>query len=323
MKNRIIVTGSSGMIGTALCEKLLEMGVLFLGVDKVENRWNRHIETLTMRKDLTEKLSYPTHSDYDMIIHLAANARVFDLVKDPDMARDNILMTYNMLEFARESGAKKFILASSREVYGNASGKLFYKEDEVNLDLCESPYTASKISSEALVQAYCRCYGINFIIIRFSNVYGRYDYNDRVVPLFIARALKDLPLTVFGGNKILDFTYIDDAINGLYQVISQFGKAKNRVYNLAGGEGYSITEVATKIKTMLASNSEITFKKSRIGEVEEFIANIDRARFMFNYDPKYNIDQGLTETIAWYRPRLGEYLDCLRDKEKNNIRGML
>jgi len=325
MKNKIIVTGSSGMIGTALCEKLQENGILFLGVDKVENRWNRHIETLTMRKDLTKEFLYPTptHSDYDMVIHLAANARVFDLVKDPNMARDNILMTYNMLEFTRQSGAKKFILASSREVYGNAKGKLFYKEDEVNLDLCESPYTASKISSEALVQAYCRCYGINFIIIRFSNVYGRYDYNDRVVPLFIARALKNVPLTVFGGNKILDFTYIDDAVDGLYQAVSQFGKAKNRVYNLAGGEGYSIADVATKIIKILSSSSEVTFKRSRIGEVEEFVANIDRARFMFNYDPKHGIDQGLVKTIEWYKPRLEEYIECLRNKEKNDIGGML
>jgi len=314
MKNKIIVTGSSGMIGNALCEKLTKYGISFIGIDKEKNQWNSGIDARTLYKDLTEEFrsfNPINYNDYDMIIHLAANARVFNLVKNPDMARDNILMTYNMLEFARQNGIKKFIFASSREVYGNAHN-LTYKEDDVDLELCESPYTASKISSEVLVQAYCRCYGIKFIIVRFSNVYGRYDYNDRVVPLFIARASKGLPLKIFGGHKVLDFTYIDDAVDGLYQAMSRFEKAKNRVYNLAGGKGYSIAEVAKKIKEMLSSSSEITFTCSRIGEVEEFVADIGRARFMFDYDPKYGIDQGLAKTVDWYKPRLEKYLKCLR-----------
>lgn len=311
MKNRIIVTGSSGMIGTALCEKLQENEILFLGIDKVENRWNRHIETLTMRKDLTEEFRYPTHSDYDMIVHFAANARVFDLVKDPDLARDNFIMTYNILEYARQSGAKKFIFASSREVYGNESGHIIYSEDDVDISFCESPYTASKMAGEALVHAYCRCYGIDYVIIRFSNVYGRYDYNDRVIPLFIARALRDLPLEVFGENKILDFTYIDDAIDGVYEIMSQFERAKNRVYNLAKGQGYSITRVATKIKEMLGSASIIRHEESRTGEVEKFIADIRKAKDIFGYDPKWDIDMGLAKTIKWYKPRLNEYLKAI------------
>jgi len=311
MNNKIIVTGSSGMIGTALCEKLREKQISFLGIDKEKNRWNFHIDAATAIRDLTKEL-YIFGSDYDIIVHLAANARVYDLVKIPDMARDNILMTYNMLEFVRQNNIKKFIFASSREVYGNEGGHLFYNEDDVNLDFCESPYTASKMAGEALVHAYCRCYGIDYVIIRFSNVYGRYDYNDRVVPLFIARALKNLPLIVFGKNKVLDFTYIDDAIDGVYEIMKQFKQVKNRTYNLATGKGYSLADVAKKIRIIAYSTSKITIKKSRTGEVEKFIADIRKARDIFGYNPKHSINQGLTKTIDWYKPRLEEYLKYLR-----------
>jgi len=298
------------MIGTDFCSKLCEEKVMFSGIDKKRNRWNSYIDRSTWIRDLTKKFEFG-HGSYDMVVHLAANARVFDLVKDPDLARDNMIMTYNILEFVRKSGIKEFIFASSREVYGNAEGSFVYKEGNVSLDLCESPYTASKFLGEALVHAYCRCYGINFIIVRFSNVYGRYDYNDRVVPLFIAKALRNLPLEVYGENKILDFTYIDDAIDGLYLAVERFEKGKNKVYNIAGGKGYSITDVAKKIKSMAASNSEIIFKDSRMGEVEKFVADISKARNILGYEPKYSINLGLLETMLWYRPRLAEYLECL------------
>lgn len=311
MKNKVIVTGSSGLIGTAFCERLREKKIQFLGVDKVKNRWNSYIDAVTMLKDLTKGLQN-FRTNFDMTVHFAANARVFDLVKDPDLARDNILMTYNMLEFARKNGIKKFIFASSREVYGNEGGHLIYNEDDVNLDFCESPYTASKMAGEALVHAYCRCYGIDYVIIRFSNVYGRYDYNDRVIPLFIAKALKNQPLTVFGENKVLDFTYIDDAINGVYEIMRQFKQVKNRTYNLATGEGYSLTDIAKKIRIKTHSTSIIAHKKSRTGEVEQFVADIGRAESMFGYAPKHGIDQGLAKTIEWYKPRLEEYIECLR-----------
>jgi len=312
MNKRILVTGSSGMIGTAFCEKLLEKRITFVGVDKIRNQWNPSIDAATLIKDLTEEFQFG-YGSYDTVVHLAANARVFDLVENPDLARENMVMTYNVLEFTRKNGIKEFIYASSREVYGNSFVcRTCYNEDSVDLELCESPYTASKILGEALVHAYRRCYGINSIIVRFSNVYGRYDYNDRVIPLFIAKAIKNYPLEVFGENKVLDFTYIDDAVDGLYKAAVSFKKARNRVYNLAYGEGYSITKVASEIIEKLGSRSIINHKKSRIGEVEEFVADIDRARIKFGYKPKYDLDEGLDKTIEWYKPRVEEYLKQIR-----------
>lgn len=317
MKRKILVTGSSGMIGTAFCEELFERNIYFVAIDKERNRWNESINAGMVIKDLTKKFGdtdIRTEIHFDTIVHLAANARVYDLVETPDMARDNILMTYNMLEFARQNGIKRFVFASSREVYGNTA-EIIRKEGEVDLRECESPYTASKMASEALIYAYANCYGIDFIVIRFSNVYGRYDYNDRVIPLFVARTLKGLPLNVYGKAKVMDFTYIDDAVDGLWRAVDRFESAKGQAYNIAIGEGIFIDELARLIiSSVCSSGSKVKIGKSRTGEIFRFVADINKAKIMFGYEPKYSIEEGIIETIEWYRPRLEEYLSCLKNR---------
>lgn len=319
MKRNILVTGSSGMIGTAFCEELQGKQISFLGIDKKRNRWNPHIDANTALKDLTEAEPLQNFgvADYDTIVHLAANARVYDLVENPDMARNNILMTYNMLEFARQNGVKRFVFASSREVYGNTE-EIIHKEEEIDLRGCESPYTASKMASEALIYAYAKCYDIDFIVIRFSNVYGCYDYKDRVVPLFVAKALKGLSLDVYGKAKVLDFVYIDDAVDGLWRAVDRFESAKGQIYNIASGEGTFIEELARMIiSSVCSSDSKIKIGESYIGEIFRFVADINKAKIMLGYEPKYSIEEGIIETIEWYRPRLEEYLSCLKNQSSD------
>jgi len=226
MRSRILVTGSSGTIGTRLCEKLLEENYAIIGVDLKPNRWNDRINKLTIIGDLRDKETFKNlPKDVDLVVHLAANARVYNLVVDPSLARDNFEILFNTLEFCRRNDIKRFIFASSREVYGN-SNQIVHSENEAYVRNCESPYAASKIGGEALVHAYQQCYGINFIIIRFSNVYGMYDDSDRVIPLFIKLAKENRDLVVYGKEKLLDFTYIDDAISGVLKCIENFDQVK-------------------------------------------------------------------------------------------------
>ena len=134
----------------------------------------------------------------DMVVHLAAHAKVHELVRHPHRAMENITMTYNVLEYCRLARLP-IIFSSSREVYGDIHR---YIEDEsqrpetmgestAHFAYTESPYSASKIASEALIYSYARCYGLKYIVFRFSNVYGRYDNDiermERVIPLFIRR----------------------------------------------------------------------------------------------------------------------------------------
>ena len=297
---KILVTGSSGTIGTALCEALMEEGYEVDGIDIKHNKWNEKVDRITTISDLRDKTFFnklPT--DFDLIVHLAANARVFNLVKNPTLARDNFEILFNVLEFSRLNNIRRFIFASSREVYGN-SEKIVHHEDEAYVKNCESPYTATKIGGEALVHAYHQCYDIDFVILRFSNVYGKYDDSDRVIPLFIKRAMQKEDLIVFGKDKLLDFTYIDDCVNGIMSSIENFDAVKNNTFNIASGKGITILDLAKIIQNKMGSKGKIIIKESRTGEVTKFVADISRARKRLNYEPKVSIEEGVEKAITWY-----------------------
>jgi UDP-glucose 4-epimerase len=299
---RILVTGSSGTIGTRICETLLGKGYEVFGIDWVPNKWQDSVQKITSLIDMrdSDALSkWNPDVDIDVIIHLAANARVYELVEDPVRACDNMVTTFNALEFARTRGIKKFVFASSREVYGNNRSKVL-TEDLVKIDRCESPYTASKMAGEALVHSYTRCYKIDHIIFRFSNVYGMYDDSERVVPLFIRRCKANEALTVFGDQKCLDFTYIDDTVDGIIKAVEKFDDAKNDTYNLAYGEGTTIMSLAERIKKLLGSTSEIVVGKPRTGEIVRYVADTSKARKTFGYDPKTPFSEGVEKAVEWY-----------------------
>jgi nucleoside-diphosphate-sugar epimerase len=298
---KILITGSSGTIGTRLDEKLLNSKYQIVGADWKKNKWIKELEARTIHLDLRNKnlVLRKLPKKVDLIIHLAANARVYELVKNPDLARDNMITIYNILEYARINKIKNIIFASSREVYGNTK-KAKHKEEDVKIENCESPYSASKISGETLIHSYHKCFGINYVIIRFSNVYGMYDESDRVIPLFIRKAIKNENLIVFGKDKILDFTYIDDAVEGVIKVIQKFNKVKNNTFNIATGKGTKILFVAQLIKKFLNSKPRIIIKQNRPGEVVKYIADISKAKKLLNYEPRTDIIEGIKKSIEWY-----------------------
>ena len=297
---KILVTGSSGTIGTRLCERLLETGHEVVGADWEPCKWIDAVEELRIEADLrkAEDLS-KLPGDVDMVVHLAANARVYELVEHPDRACDNFISTFNVLEYARKNDVKKVIFASSRETYGNIDATEF-TEDMVELTECESPYTASKIGGEAILYSYQRCYDIDHITFRFSNVYGMYDDSIRVVPLFIRQARANEPMTVYGTEKSLDFTYIDDCIHGILLGIEKFDHVKNDTYNLAFGSASTLVQLAQSIRELTGSSSEINIGEPRTGEVIKYVANIDKARSALEYNPQTSFADGVKKAVEWY-----------------------
>lgn len=297
---RILVTGSSGTIGTRLCEKLLEEGHTVIGVDRRKNAWQPSVQGITVMTDLLEpKALEAMPTDIDAVVHLAANARVYELVESPQRALENFTTLFNILEWCRKNSIPRFLFASSRECYGNAP-HASYTEDLVRVEHCESPYTASKLGGEALVHAYTRCYGLSHVMFRFSNVYGMYDDSDRVVPLFIRKMRRNDPITVFGEEKCLDFTYIDDTVQGINNAIIRFDAVKNATYNIAFGEGTTLLHLADRIKELLRSSSEISIGKSRIGEVIRYVADISKAKRLLQYSPKTSFGEGIVKAVEWY-----------------------
>jgi UDP-glucose 4-epimerase len=299
----IIVTGSSGTIGTELVKRLDDRGADVSPVDYVGNRWSDRIDDLTTKVDLRESGALDDlPPDAETVIHLGARARVHDLVEDPKGARDNIEMTFNVLEYARKNDIEDIVFASSREVYGN-TGKVVYSEEDTFVNKAESPYTASKVGGESFANAYENCYGINSCILRFSNVYGRYDASDRVIPLFIAQASAGEPLTVYGEDKVLDFTHLDDCVDGILGVLDNYEKVQSTTLNIASGEGSSILEVAKQIASSVDREVDIDIQSSRTGEVSRYVADISKAKKLIDYSPEYSLSDGINRTTDWYQDR--------------------
>ncbi len=301
----ILVTGSSGTIGTALCEAMLDRGLNLVGVDKAPNRWSPRVQSKTVIRDLTEPIPVGAMPrDVDLIVHLAANARVFLSVKNPQLAAENVLQTINILEYARQSGVNRFLYASSREIYGHQTNS-FVGETQARLDGAESPYTASKVTGEAFAAAYRYSYGIANVIVRFSNVYGKFDDSERLVPCFIREISKEQPLTIFGAEKTYDFTFIDDAVRGTLAIIDRFDSVVGEAFNLATGRGNKLLDVAQRLQAILGKQTAITFSENRTGELMYYVADISKARRLLGYEPRVALEDGLPLAVEWYK----EYVD--------------
>ncbi len=299
----VLITGSSGQIGTNLGLALMARGDRVLGIDKRENAWTNEIEMVNL--DLTQASpdAMPNGKDFDIVVHLAANAKVFELVEHPERALDNITMLFNTLNYCRVNELP-IIFSSSREVYGDIHRHVT-EEAEADFVVAESPYSASKIAGEAMVYSFAQCYDLPFLVFRFSNVYGRYDNDlermERVIPLFVERIAKEQPIVVFGKEKVLDFTYVDDCVAGVTAGIDALAsrKVSGQTINLAFGGGNTLVDVVNIAALALGKEPNVTYEPSRVGEVTRYVADISRARELLGYEPQTPLSSGLIKCVNW------------------------
>ena len=315
---RVLITGSSGQIGTNLALRLQGDGHEVFGVDIRVNPFTDDFRYLL--QDLT--FSGGIGDDYppvDLVVHLAAHAKVHELVREPRRALENAIMTFNVLEYCRKYDLP-LVFSSTREVYGDVHRFEEYGEATADFAFTESPYSASKIASEALIYSYARCYGLKYLVFRFSNVYGRCD-NDlsrmvRVIPLFIHRLLHDEPITVYGGaDKTLDFTYVDDCINGIVSGVEALAgdRVVNETINLAYGQGNTIVRAAELIGSALGTEPQVVFTPALLGEVTHYIADIRKARDLLGWRPQVPLDEGIPRAVAWFREHPQHAADFVGD----------
>jgi UDP-glucose 4-epimerase len=306
---RVLITGSSGQIGTNLGLKLQKEGHFVFGVDKRRNTWTDEIETLYQDLSMPYR-NFDTgigHVEYpekiDAVVHFAAHAKVHELVVNPARALENITMTFNVLEFCRRHNLP-ILFSSSREVYGDIH-RYITEESHADFAFTESPYSASKISGEALVYSYAQCYNLPYLVFRFSNVYGRYDNDldrmERVIPLFIRKISQKEPITIYGEDKVLDFTYVDDCVAGVSAGVEKLisGEIKNHTINLAYGQGNSLVDMTRFIAEALNIEPNVTIKPSRVGEVTHYVANIGKAHSLLGYKPQTTLPEGIRKSVEW------------------------
>lgn len=301
----VLITGSSGQIGTNVGLALLARGDRVIGIDKRDNTWTDKIETRKLDLVRIRPDEFPDGKSIDVVLHFAAYAKVFELVEHPERAMENITMLFHVLDYCRRNHLP-IIFSSSREVYGDIHRHV---TDEASADfvVAESPYSASKIAGEALIYSYAQCYDLPFLVFRFSNVYGRFDNDidrmERVIPLFINRIARDQPITVFGPEKVLDFTYVDDAVAGVLAGIAALTERRiiGQTINLAFGQGNTLVDVVNIVALALRKSPNVTYEPSRVGEVTRYVADITKARELLGYRPKVPLSSGLIKTVEWGR----------------------
>jgi UDP-glucose 4-epimerase len=232
---------------------------------------------------------------------------VHQLVREPHRALENAIMTFNVLEYARQLGLP-LVFSSTREVYGDVHRFEEYAEEAADFAYTESPYSASKITSEAFIYSYARCYGLHYLVFRFSNVYGRYDNDlwrmERVLPLFMHQLARHERITIFGGEeKVLDFTYIDDCVDGIARGIYALAEQRvaNETINLAYGQGNTLVRAADLIAAELGVEPQVTIAPSLVGEVTHYVADVRKARELLGWEPRTPLAEGIPRAVEWFK----------------------
>jgi len=247
--------------------------------------------------------------DMDAVFHEAALASVTFSVKNPILSNDiNVGGTVNLLKASSDLGVKRFIFASSAAIYGDTNSPL-KKEDTILNPL--SPYGVSKLAAEKYVQVFYRAYGLETVSLRYFNVYGpRQSFDIQgayggAITIFTNRLAKNMPPIIYGdGEQTRDFVYIQDVVNANMLALNS-KKAAGEVFNIGTGKKSSVNEVAEVLKdTMNKKDLKNVYADPRPTDIRHGYADINKAKKILGYDPKFSIKEGLIELVKWYTKKL-------------------
>ena len=288
-----IVTGGAGFIGSHIVEKLKRLDHMVVVIDNEYSdndnfHWRK--DTLNINLDITDyKGLKQAFTGADYIFHLAAEARIGPAIENPINALNiNTMGTCNVLQCAREVGAKKVLYSSTSSGYGlNEAPNI-----ETQPDDCLNPYSVSKIAGEKLCKMYTDLYGLNTIIFRYFNVFGerapRKGQYAPVTGIFLRQKAAGEPLTIVGdGEQRRDYIYVKDVANAnvMAAISNPDDDAYGQVYNIGSGKNYSVNEIASFI-----SDDTINIPP-RIGEARNSLANIDKIQKTFAWRPEVDVEE--------------------------------
>jgi UDP-glucose 4-epimerase len=228
----------------------------------------------------------PIEDEVGLMVHAAAHCKINQSIKEPGLSyKNNVLGSSNVLEFCRKKDIPKIVFFSSSRVLS--------KE--------KNPYTASKLYGEELCKSYQHSYGINYVIIRPSTVYGGFwDETKRLMHIFIANALQNKDLEIYGDpkTKTLDFTHVKDFTKGVMLAIDH--PQWNKEYNISGKEEFNIYELAKFIIQETRGKSQIKVFDAEIAQPQQ--VKVDNSEIeKLGYKPEIGVREGVKETIEWYR----------------------
>ena len=312
---RVLITGGAGFLGSHLCDRFLAEGHTVIAMDNLITGNTANIEHLAGRENLLFIKHDVTNYIYvegalDAVLHFASPASPIDYLELPiPTLKVGALGTHKALGLAKAKGAR-FLLASTSEVYGDP---LIHPQTEnywgnVNPIGPRGVYDEAKRFAEALTMAYHRYHQVDTRIVRIFNTYGpRMRLEDgRVVPNFTAQALRGDPLTVYGdGSRTRSFCYVKDLVEGIYRLLLS---DEVDPVNIGNPVEMSILDFAKTIIELTASSSEIIFIEPTDMRIQDDPKvrqpDISKARRILNWEPKVPLEEGLKETIAYFKTRV-------------------
>jgi NAD dependent epimerase/dehydratase len=317
---KVLVTGAGGFIGSHLVEALLEKGANVRAFVKYNGRsdWGMLNDlpdgSLKSLDVVMGNICDPFFvreavKDCDYVFHLAALIGIpYSYVAPSDYVSVNIQGTLNVLQACREEGTVRIVHTSTSETYGTA---LYVPIDEKHPMQGQSPYSASKIGADKIVESYYRSFELPVVTVRPFNTYGPRQSARAFIPTAISQALIRNKLTMGSLDPIRDLTYVKDTVEG-FITVGLCDKVIGEVINLGVGEGYSIGEVVqTILKIAGKEDMQIELDKLRIrpsaSEVMQLVSDNKIACEVCGWQPKYTLEQGLTETVEWIKQNIDKY----------------
>lgn len=308
---RILVTGGAGFIGSNYVRRIAD-GTLD-GISKITV-----LDKLTYAGTLTN-LSEVSASNYefvegdicdtelvgklvsenDLVVNFAAESHVDRSINGAkDFVVTNVLGTQTLLDAVRKSGAKTYLQVSTDEVYGSIEDGSWPETDPL---LPNSPYAASKASADLICRSYFKTHGLDIRVTRSSNNYGRNQYPEKVIPLFVTNLIDNKKVPIYGsGLNVRDWLHVDDHCQGIHLALTK-GKA-GEIYNIGGGTELSNLELTDKVLDIMGKSQEsIEYVEDRKGHDFRYSVDITKISIELGYAPKVDWEVGLKETINWYQ----------------------
>jgi len=303
-----LVTGGAGFIGSHLAEELARRGERVRVADsfitgKRENL--KHIPGVELIEgDLADlAVAERAVAGVDYVLHQAAIPSVPRSVQDPITSnRANIDASLNVLVAARDAGVRRLVYAGSSSAYGDTPT---LPKVETMGTAPRSPYALQKLVAEQYCQMFTRLYGLETVTIRYFNVFGpRQDPSSPysgVISLFIRALVEGRQPTIYGdGEQTRDFTYVANVVDGVLRACTA-PDASGEVINVATGGRISLNQLFDVLKGLIGADASPLYAEPRAGDVRDSQADIGKARRLLGYQPLVALDQGLAQTVAWYR----------------------
>ena len=305
---RALVTGGAGFIGSNLVKHLCDGGHEVVVIDDLSSSGRSEIDPRAKLvvgdvgdRELVEKLL----DKKDVVFHLAALGIISISLEKPEEAfRNNLMNGVRLLEAMRKKGVNKIVYSSSSSIYGEPKRNPVQEDDSKEPI---NPYGASKYTFEAALSAYAHSFGIDAMALRYFNVYGPGDEQKpvtRAVPSWIQWALTgDTVWIHWGGQQVKDYIYVDDVCRA--NIVAANSKLKGfHAYNVGGGVGRKMLDIAMTIKKIIGKDLKIVDKGARPGDPDTLVADISKITKELGWKPEVDLETGLKKTIEYYKERL-------------------